>query len=150
MTQTMMVDPELKTVAFGMIAAEDEAWRRGDAEAFAAHALYDIVFTNVVGSFSVGRAAFVAQHERIFTGIYKGTTLRQTVENIAILNPDAMLVSTYARLEGAEQPPPGVVMIEGVIHTRPGQILVRRDGGWGLASFTNVAIRPGQAAIPEL
>lgn len=150
MAQTMTVDPELKTVAHGMIAAEDAAWRRGDAAAFAEHALYDIVFTNVVGSFAVGKAAFVAQHEKIFAGMYKGSTLRQTVEYVAILTPDAMLVSTYARLEGAQQSPPGVVMVEGIIHSRIGQVLVRRDGGWGMASFTNVAVRPGLAAIPEV
>ena len=42
------------------------AWGAGDAEAFAADARDDVVFTNVVGMFSIGKAPFVAQHARIF------------------------------------------------------------------------------------
>jgi uncharacterized protein (TIGR02246 family) len=56
-----------------LVAAEEAAWNRGSAEAFADRALPDIVFTNIFGMFSVGKAPFVAQHARIFSTIYKGS-----------------------------------------------------------------------------
>jgi hypothetical protein len=41
---------------------------------FAERALQDISFTDIFGMFSVGKAPFVAQHERIFSTIYKDST----------------------------------------------------------------------------
>ena len=148
MADPVTIDPELQGEIAALLTAQAKAWPRGDAAAFAERALPDIVFTNVVGMFSVGKQEFVAQHERIFASIYRDTTIRQTIEHVATLAPDVALVSTYARIDGAIQAPPSVVAIQGVIHLRPSQLLVRRDGAWWIAAYTNVAVRPG-VAPPE-
>lgn len=148
MADPTTIDPELLDAVTDLLTAQAKAWPRGDAAAFAERALPDIVFTNVVGMFAVGKDEFVAQHERIFASVYRETSIRQAIEHVAVLAPDVILVNTYARIDGAIQAPPSVVPIEGVIHLRPSQLLVRRDGGWWIAAYTNVAVRPG-VALPE-
>ena len=148
MTDPATLDPVLEKLARGMIEAQDISWNSADPTGFGEYALDDIVFTSAVGALTIGRNAFVEQHRRLLSSIYRGSTIRQTIENFTFLSQDAMLVSCYARLEGAQQPPPGVAMIEGVIHLRPSQVLVRR-GSWGIAAYINVAVRPGAAAIPQ-
>jgi uncharacterized protein (TIGR02246 family) len=43
-----------------------DAWNRGDAQAYGAHYRADVTFTNVNGSFYVGREAFNRRHEEGF------------------------------------------------------------------------------------
>jgi uncharacterized protein (TIGR02246 family) len=130
-----------------LIAAEDDAWNRGEAAAFAARALPDIVFTNIVGMFSVGKSPFVVQHERIFSTIYKGSTCRQSIQHITLLKPDVAIVDTLAVLTGFTHTPPGIGTIDGAIHARLEQVLVRLNDGWWVASFHNVAVNPAALQV---
>jgi uncharacterized protein (TIGR02246 family) len=148
MADELTVDPEVQAVVNDLLTAQALAWRSGDAVAFAERAAPDIVFTNVVGMFSLTRDEFVAQHERVFGSLYRDTTIRQIVEHVTPLTPDALLVNTYVKVDGAIQAPPGVVPVQGVIHLRVAQLLVRRAGEWQLAAYTNVAVRPGMI-LPE-
>ena len=77
-----------------LIREEVAAWNRGDAAAFAARTLPDVLFTNVVGRFSVGRGPFLAQHEHIFSTIYKGSHLTQKIENLAFVRSDVAILDT--------------------------------------------------------
>jgi uncharacterized protein (TIGR02246 family) len=83
MTESVDTDEAARKEIQALIASEDDAWNRGDAAGFAARALPDVVFTNVVGMFSVGKPPFVAQHEHIFSTIYKGSTCHQSIQHIA-------------------------------------------------------------------
>ncbi len=130
-----------------LIAAEDDAWNRGDADSFAARALPEVVFTNVVGMFSVGKPPFVAQHGHIFATIYHGSECRQSVQHITLLKPDVAIVDTLAVVSGQHHAPPGIGTIDGAIHARLEQVLVRRSDGWWVAAFHNVAVNP--AAMPK-
>ena len=132
-----------------LIAGEDEAWRRSDAAGFSARVLPDVVFTNVLGMFSVGKAPFLAQHERIFATIYHGSTLRQTIRHVTMLTPDIAIVDTVSVVTGARAAPPGIGLIDGAVHTCLEQVLVRHEDGWWVASFHNVALNPAvNAAAP--
>lgn len=131
-----------------VIIAEDVGWNRGSAEAFSAAALPDVVFTNVVGMFSIGKPPFVAQHERILSTIYKGSTIRQDIQHITLLKPDVAIVDTLAMLTGAKHAPPGVELIDGAIHSRLEQVMVRGSDGWSVASFHNVAVNPAVSNGP--
>ena len=125
-----------------VLAAEDAAWAAGDAAAFSAQTTDDIVFTNVVGMFSVGRASFEMQHARIFATFYRGSTLRQTVAHIAFVRPDVAIVDTLADVTGLGDLPPGIAvhLADGAIRTRLEQVMVRNDGTWRVAAFHNVPI----------
>ncbi len=142
------IDPELQAVVTDLLTSQALAWQAGDAAAFTERATPDIVFTNVVGMFSLTKDEFVAQHERIFGSLYRDTSIRQIVERVTPLGSDTVLVNTYVKIDGAIQSPPGVVPIQGVIHLRVAQLLVRRDSEWRIAAYTNIAVRPGMV-LPE-
>jgi hypothetical protein len=44
--------------------------------------------------------------------------------------------------------PPGIQLIDGAIHARLEQVLVRRADGWWIASFHNVAVNPAYPPKP--
>jgi uncharacterized protein (TIGR02246 family) len=145
MTASSKVDEKTRSEIAALIAAEDEAWNRGSAEGFAERVLPDVVFTNVVGMFSVGKAPFVAQHEHIFSTIYEGSTNHQQVVHITLLKPDVAIVDTLSVVTGAQHVPPGIQPIDGAINARLEQVLLRRSDGWWVASFHNVAVNPAAA-----
>lgn len=132
-----------------LIAGEDEAWNKGDATGFTARGLPDVVFTNIVGMFSVGKAPFLAQHERIFSTIYKGSTIHQAIQHVIFLKPDIAIVDTLAELTGFQHAPPGIETIDGAIHARLEQVLVRHKDGWWIASFHNVAVNAAASQGPS-
>jgi uncharacterized protein (TIGR02246 family) len=106
MAENLTVSDEMRSEIADVVAAEEAAWNRGSAEAFADRALPDIVFTNIFGMFSVGKAPFVAQHERIFSTIYKGSTNHLQIEHITLVKPDVAIVDILTVLTGVPQAPP--------------------------------------------
>lgn len=129
-----------------VIAAEDAAWKAGDAAAFCEAALPDVTFTNVVGMFSVGHAPMRAQHERIFATNYRGSTLAQVIVNLKLVRPDVAIVDTVAHVTGFKALPPGAEAVGGVLSTRLEQVMVMEAGRWRVASFHNVPVNPAAAA----
>ena len=137
-----MTSPGDEAAIRAVLDRQVAAWGAGDAEAFAADARADVVFTNVVGMFSVGRAAFVAQHARIFSTFYKGTTMTQTVEAQTFVRPDVAVVNTLTGLEGVVALPPGFPHAAGPLKSRLEQVMVREGDGWRVAAFHNVLVTP--------
>ncbi len=92
--------------------------------------------------FSVGRAPFVGQHAHIFGTFYRGTTMTQTVANIAFVRPDVAVVDTLAELTGFGDLPPAIAghVADGAIRTRLEQVMVHNDGRWQVAAFHNVPV----------
>lgn len=125
---------------------QDNAWR-GDAMAFARSAASDIVFTNVMGVFSIGHAPFEAQHRYIFATFYKGSFLRQRLERTSFVRPEVVVVNTLSEVTNFGALPPFLQAQaqDGVLMTRLEQVLVRREERWQVATFHNVVVHP-QAA----
>ena len=145
-------DEETRAALGRMLAAQDAAWCAGDAEAFAADVADDVVFTNVVGMFSVGRAPFVAQHAHIFATLYRGSRLAQDLVHVTMIGEDAAIVDTLTTVTGFSHTPPGVDAVDGELRTRLEQVMVRRAGTWRVQSFHNVAVNPAAANVarPEV
>lgn len=145
----MGVSEEDREAIGAILAAQSEAWAAGDAAAFGARCLPDVVFTNVVGRFSVGIEPFNAQHAHIFATIYRGTRMTQELVNIAMPTDDVAVVDTLTMGTGVERFPPGVQPIDGALRTRLEQVMVRRDGEWWVQAFHNVPVNPAAAvAVP--
>ena len=125
-----------------IVRSQDAAWCAGDAITFASHALPDIVFTNIVGMFSVGLAPFIAQHEQIFSTIYKGSRLAQEIVHLTMATDAVAIIDTLTSVFDFNHLPPGVVATDGVLRTRLEQVVVLRDGVWRVQSFHNVAVSP--------
>ena len=128
-----------------ILTRQGAAWKAGDAAAFAADAQVGILFTNVVGMFSIGRAPFIAQHAQIFSTIYRGSTMEQQIVAVTLIRPDVAIVDTLAVLMDAPYRPPGIELIDGAVRTRLEQVMVKNGGEWQVASFHNVAIHPAVA-----
>ena len=90
-----------------LLAMQDAAWAAGDAVAFGESALPDIVFTNVVGLFSVGVERFIAQHAHIFSTIYKESRLEQRLVKITMATADVAIVDSLTTVRGFHRLPPG-------------------------------------------
>ncbi len=138
--------PDTRAAIQKVIEAEDAAWKAGDAAAFCEAAMPDVVFTNVVGMFSVGHAPMLAQHARIFSTIYQGSTLRQEITNLKMVRPDVAIVDTLSHLTGFKTLPPGSEAVDGVLTTRLEQVMVMDGGRWRVASFHNVPVNPKATA----
>ena len=143
---TMPTD-EVKDAVRAVIAAQDAAWCAGDAAAFGASALPDIVCTNVVGMFSVGIEPFNAQHAHIFATIYLGSRLSQELVHVTMAAADVAIVDTLTSVTGYRHLPPGAAPIDGALKTRIEQVMVRRDGAWRVQSFHNVPVNPAATAV---
>ena len=138
----MEAGAEVRAAITELLAGQDAAWNAGDAAAFGASCAASIVFTNVVGMFSVGLAPFVAQHEFIFSTIYRGSTLRQELVHLTMVRPDVAIVDTLSRVTGFGELPPGAQAIDGALRTRIEQVMTLEAGRWVVASFHNVPVNP--------
>jgi uncharacterized protein (TIGR02246 family) len=134
--ENLVVSEVTKSEIGALVASEGVAWNKGSAAEFADRALPDISFTNIFGMFSIGKTPFLTQHERIFSTIYKGTTNHLQIESIILVKPDVAIVDVLTVVSGVERPPPGVLFIDGALHSRLQQLLVRKTDGWWIASFT--------------
>ena len=128
-----------------VLTRQSAAWEAGNAGAFAADAQEGVLFTNVVGMFSIGRAPFIAQHEHIFSTIYKGSRMEQEIVAITLVRPDVAIVDTLTKVVDAPHRPPGVELIDGALRSRLEQVMVKDGTEWKVASFHNVAVNPAFA-----
>jgi uncharacterized protein (TIGR02246 family) len=115
-----------------------DAWNRGDAQAYGARYRADGTFTNVNGSFYVGRDAFNRRHEEAFRGIYKGSTLALTTRELRFIRPDVAVVDVDTSLSGFQAPPGVQAGPDGALHTCLLMVLVKESSSWWIAAYHNV------------
>lgn len=139
---------EERAEILAVLQRQMDAWEAGDAEAFGADTVDDVVFTNILGMFVVGRAGFNRQHAHIFSTFYKDSVMRQAVEHIAFVRPDVAVVDTLTEVQGGGPFPPGFPKHDGAVRTRLEQVMVRDGGGWRVAAFHNVAVGPAAGPPP--
>ncbi len=123
-----------------------EAWNRGDAQAYGARYLAEGTFTNVNGSFYVGREAFTRRHEEVFGGIFKGTLLTLTTRELRFIRPDVAVVDIDASLSGLQAPPGVQAGPDGALHTCLLLVLVKERGSWWMTAYHNVWRSAGASA----
>ncbi|MGE5715825.1 MAG: SgcJ/EcaC family oxidoreductase [Acidobacteriota bacterium] len=132
--------------------AEEDAWNRGDAKAFAARFQEDGSSTDVLGAVSRGRAEIERRQSELFASFFKGSRLALKVRKIRFLKPDVALVEIDAEVSGFHKPPPAVyVDAEKVIRTRLLQVMVKSGSDWTIASFYGVDVKtpPEKLVAPE-
>jgi uncharacterized protein (TIGR02246 family) len=127
----------------GLLARQEAAWNSGDAKGFSEQFDADGSFTNIIGTVLFGREDFERQHARIFSTIYKGSTLKLVVRRIHFPMPDVAVADTDTEVTNYQRLPPGLpVPVDGVLRTRLLQVLVRKNGAWWIVAFHNVAVMP--------
>jgi uncharacterized protein (TIGR02246 family) len=127
-----------------IVESQRAAWNRGDARAFSEGFMSDGCFVNVFGALSYGRDPFETQHAKIFSTVYKGSSINLPIRRTHFLRPDVAVVDIDAELVTHKAPPPGLrTEADGIIRTRLQEVLVKEKGVWMVASFHNVDIKPG-------
>jgi uncharacterized protein (TIGR02246 family) len=115
------------------------AWDRGDANAFGARYRPDGTFTNVNGTFHVGRDEFNQRHAEVFAGIFRGTTIRLAARQLRFIRPDVAVADVDVGLSGCQIKPPGVQAgPDGTLHTCLLLVLIKESGLWWIAAYHNV------------
>src|SRR5271166_556268 len=82
-----------------MVYQLESAWNAGDGDAFAALFADDADVIHILGGYYSGRDTIRAGHRMIFGTIYKGSTVRYSVEKIKFLRPDIAVVSARQYLQ---------------------------------------------------
>ena len=133
----------------GVVGDEIAAWNKGDAVAYSRHVAAGATFTNIRGQFFIGYAGFLHQHEAIFEGIFKHTTLRQDIVALHFLGPDVAVVEVLTAVGGVTQRRPGMTFDQhGRLRTRLLQVLTRQAGAWKIVAYHNVDVKPG-VPVPD-
>jgi uncharacterized protein (TIGR02246 family) len=135
-----------------VVDAEEDAWNRGDAKAFAARFLEDGSQTDVLGAVSRGRAEIERRQSELFSTFFKGSLLALKVRKIRFLKPDVALVEIDTEVSGFHKAPTSVyVDAEKVIRTRLLQVMVKTGSDWMVASFHGVDVKtpPETLVNPE-
>jgi uncharacterized protein (TIGR02246 family) len=132
-----------------VVQDEVAAWNRGDATAYSSQFANDGTCTNIRGQFFTGHAAFLKQHEVIFQGIFKNTTLQQDIVSLKFIRPDVAIVETLTSLTGMPETAPGSAAdSKGRLRTRVLQVVASQGGEWKVVAYHNVDVKP-VVPVPE-
>jgi uncharacterized protein (TIGR02246 family) len=135
-----------------VVDAQEDAWNRGDAKAFAARFQEEGSLTDILGAVSRGRAEIEHRQSDLFSTYFKGSRLALKVRKVRLLRPDVALVEIDTEVSGFHKAPPAVyVDAEKVIRTRLLQVMVKSGSEWMVASFHGVDVKtpPEKLVNPE-
>jgi uncharacterized protein (TIGR02246 family) len=128
-----------ETAVRAIVQSQQDAWNKGDAKAFAAHAAEDCLFTNIIGAPFVGRQSFEERHATIFRTIYAGSHLTVRIRTLKFVTPDVVIVEAELALSGYKSLPPGIQAdADGTLYTELEEVFANQLGGWQVVSFHNV------------
>lgn len=134
------------------VDAEEDAWNRGDARAFAARFQEDGSFTDVFGAVSHTRAELEKRQLEFFSSLFKGSRMALKVRRVRFPRPEVAIVEIDTEVSGFRKLPPVVyVDAEKVLRTRLQQVMVKTGTGWMIAAFHDVDVKtpPETLVNPE-
>ena len=114
-----------------------DAWRRGDAAAYAACLTDDADYVVFDGTRLRGRADNAAQHQALFDTLLRGSRLTGQTESIAMLSPDVALVHSVGAVAWPWEDAPSPKA-----QSRQTMVVVRQGGRWLARAFHNTRVRP--------
>jgi uncharacterized protein (TIGR02246 family) len=137
------------TAVRNIVQNEIDTWNNGDAAGYSRNFAVDGTFTNIRGQFFTGYPDYLKQHEVIFQGIFKNSTLKQDIVSLKFVRPDVAIIETATTVNGAAQGPVGVTRDDkGRIRTRLLQVVAKERGTWKIVTYHNVDVKP-EIPFPE-
>lgn len=112
---------------------QQEAWNQHDAHAYAALFAEDADVVNVVGWWWKGRTDIESNLTRMFSSIFRESTLTFDKVDVRFLRPDIAIAHAHWTMTGAHMP-------AGLPEPREGlqtMTLQKRNGQWLIAAFQN-------------
>ena len=117
-----------------MVYHLEAAWNAADGQSFAEAFAEDADFIHLLGGYYTGRTAIEAGHRMILGTIYKGSTVRYSVEKIRFIRSDIAIVSLRQYLQFYEGGAPSE------LEARPTIVAEKRDGKWQIVNLQNTRI----------
>ena len=121
-------------ILHAMVYQMEAAWNAADGAAYAALFAEDADFIHILGGYYTGRAAIEAGHRMIFGTIYKGSTVRYSVEKIRFLREDVAVIFLRQYLQFFENRTPRE------LEARPTVVAKRLQDSWQIAMLQNTRI----------
>jgi uncharacterized protein (TIGR02246 family) len=118
----------------GLVYQMEAAWNSADSVSFAELFAEDADFVHILGGYYTGRTAIETGHRMIFGTIYKGSSVRYSVEKIRFLRPDVVIVSLRQFLQFRE----GGAASE--LEARPTIVAEKRGDKWQIVNLQNTRI----------
>jgi uncharacterized protein (TIGR02246 family) len=121
----------------------EDAWNKGDGEAFAAPFAEDAEFVNIRGEHHHGRTPIAMGHQAIFDSIYKDSVNRYEAVAVKQLADDVLYVLGRATLNAPTGPLAGE-------HNSQFSLLLSRPSGsdWQVVVFHNTLVAPPEVRPP--
>lgn len=111
------------------------AWAKSDAKALAALYTTDADYVSSTGLMAKGSAEIEKAYITQFSGVYKGTSLRNATTNIRFLKPDIAITNgtfevTGLRGPGGQEAPPRKGISTSILVKQNGQWLITALRAW--------------------
>jgi uncharacterized protein (TIGR02246 family) len=126
-----------------IVENETAAWNKGDAVGYSRDFARGGTFTNIRGQYFEGYDAFLKQHQVIFDGIFKNSTLEQDIVSLKFIRPDVAVVETLTSVTSKQSPPGVATDANGTFHTRLLQIVAKERGEWKIVAYHNTDLKAG-------
>jgi uncharacterized protein (TIGR02246 family) len=122
-----------------VFAAMEDAWNRGDADAFGACFTAEATYTTFMGTVYRGRADIAEGHRALFAKALKGTTMVNELADIRFAGPDVAIVTGRGDV-GARRP-------RRLPKVQTYTLVREADGQWRIAAFHNTRRKPLMEAL---
>jgi uncharacterized protein (TIGR02246 family) len=113
------------------------SWTAGDARAYGESFTPDSDYVSYDGTRAHGVQPMVDAHDRLFSGVLKGTALVGHIDSIRYLSPDIALIHGFASVLVAWR-----TTLPKRRLTRTTIVAVRTSQGWRITSINNARVRP--------
>ncbi|QGV81974.1 SgcJ/EcaC family oxidoreductase [Streptomyces ficellus] len=124
----------------GVIDSLVDAWRRRDADAYAAPFTDDATYVTFVGTYYQGRQDIADSHRVLFAKYLKGTRLADEVLDVRFPAPDVAVVTGRGDTYKGKRP-------EKLSKVQTYTLVREADGQWRIAAFQNTKRKPLMEAI---
>ena len=125
MHETTPAETEIRA----LLDSLEQAWAKGDGEAYAAGFTEDATYATFVGTVYHGRADIARSHQALFDKFLKGTRMHGEIDEIRFLTPDVAVLIAHGDVAKKAPKKPGKVQTYTIVREASGQ--------WRVAAFHN-------------
>jgi uncharacterized protein (TIGR02246 family) len=128
--------------------AFQSAWNAHDMIGLGILFTTDATFVNRFGHYVRGRDEIVALHTPIHETVYRDSTLKNELIDVAYISEDVAVVHFWSRLSAGTAHPAGPHQVDTIILA----VLTKRDENWRICALENVTLtnpRTGETILRE-
>ncbi len=137
------MNPKDEQALSNLVAKLEGAWNAADSVGWASLFAEDADFIHILGVHYTGRTAVETGHRMIWDTIYKGSTVKYTVEKIRPAGPDVAVVFVVGEMKFLDNG------VERYIKARPTLTVQRTRDGWQIVVFQNTLVAEAMSAADK-